>query len=342
MSNGSFYVSKTTAQPKLITEDPTELIYKVFRYGLIPCISLLGIAGNVTSVIILTRRGFRKCSNILLLALSISDIFYLIGINNFPFYIYQDNVPQGFRFSKIINYVFHILYMLFLFAHNMGLQTAMLIPVLITGERILAILYPLKAYFILTRRRTIIVLSCLYVLNGCFFLYRGALCMNFKQLVTKDFIIGVIVHTDMYYSHVRSGTFGIINSTINYMTGVIPICLVTIGCGVIGIQVIIITKRRKQLTSSKTSTERNNPMSKTTRTLLSICVLYIVCSGFGFIITYIADIPPIDHDVALRKILYSVQDVLFCLNCFGDFVIYVRSSKLTKGNKNAKSYKDLT
>ncbi|CAG5121070.1 unnamed protein product [Candidula unifasciata] len=325
----AFSIATQATQPPLFNEDLSEIIYQVFRYGLIPCISILGIAGNVASIVILTRRGFRKCSNILLLALSVSDILFLTGINNFPLFIYQETTPRGFRFSQNINYMFYILYTTFLFAHNMGLHTAMIIPVLITTERILALLSPLKALFILTPPRTVIVLASLYVLNGFVFLYYFILCRELKQYRIKGSVLGVFSHTEMYFAGVEAGVYGMIESIVNYMTGVIPISLVTMGCAVIGIQVVFITKKREQLITGQIKTTPNTPISKTTKTLLSICVLYVLCSGFGFVLTYIANTNLVENDESLKKVLSSVQDLLFCVNCVGDFVIYVGTRKST-------------
>lgn len=108
-------------------------------------------------------------SSILLLALAVTDVLFLIGINNIPMYIYVANVPQGFLYSETTNYVLYIISLVFFCAYTLGLQCGMVIPSLITGERILTIFFPLKNNFILTRRRTIIAVWFLYIVNGWFF-----------------------------------------------------------------------------------------------------------------------------------------------------------------------------
>lgn len=81
-------------QPSLLSEKLAHEIYRAFRYVLIPCTSAVGIVGNMTRIVILARQGFKKCSNVLLLALSVSGVLFLTGINNFSKYMYLENVPR--------------------------------------------------------------------------------------------------------------------------------------------------------------------------------------------------------------------------------------------------------
>lgn len=104
-----FLVTSEPAQTGTISDDLAGQIYQVFHYVLIPCTSILGIAGNVASITILTRRGFGRCSNILLLALSVSDVLFLMGINNIPKYMYVLNIPRGYHFTGTVNYMFTLL-----------------------------------------------------------------------------------------------------------------------------------------------------------------------------------------------------------------------------------------
>ncbi|CAG5121069.1 unnamed protein product [Candidula unifasciata] len=319
------------AQAFLLSQELTLAIYVAFRQALIPCVSIVGIVGNVASIVILTRRGFRKCSNILLLALSISDVLFLTGLNNIFMFIYDQGNPSVFMISYNINYLFYILYMVLLCFRHMGLQTVMILPSLITAERVLAIFIPLKVYIILTRRRSLIVVLCLYIVNGIHFLYVYILCIQFKQFAVKGgSYIGVFLTTEIYLQDIRSGLYQLIHNITNYMTGIIQICLVTVGCVVIGLRVIVITNRRKQLVSNQVKLPAKTLISKTTKTLLSICILFILCSGSTFVVAFIANTPPIDKDFAMQKVLVCVQDLIICVNCVGDFVIYIGGRKSSR------------
>jgi hypothetical protein len=77
-------ITPVTKSALLLNEAQYMIIYRAFYYAFFPTISVLGIACNLTSIILLTRKGFKKSSNILLLSLAVCDILFLIGLNNFP------------------------------------------------------------------------------------------------------------------------------------------------------------------------------------------------------------------------------------------------------------------
>lgn len=172
-------------------------------------------------------------------------------------YIYVANVPQGFLYSETTNYVLYIISLVFFCAYTLGLQCGMVIPSLITGERILTIFFPLKNNFILTRRRKIIAVWFLYIVNGGFFVYQYILCRQFKHFIVEGVAVSGFMYTDIYIHDVRSGLYTLIRRVVNYMTGLIPICLVTVGSVAIGIQLVLITKRRKELTRSQVKVTTN-------------------------------------------------------------------------------------
>ncbi|CAG5115360.1 unnamed protein product [Candidula unifasciata] len=310
---------------ELIPRHISHTVYQVLRYALIPSISVVGIVGNVISIRILTRQGFRKCSNVLLVCLAFSDVLVLTGTNNFPVYIYNLNEPQVFMFSERINYLCYILAMIFLYITVTGLVASMLIPILITGERLLAIFCPLRVYFILTPCRIIILVIIIYILATLYFIYTFVICMQFRQTSIDGVSVGEIATTDLYVCDPRSQFTEVIDSIFNYSTGIIPISLVMIGCVVIGTQVVFITNRRKMLIASKVKLTRPI-VSKTTKTLFSICVLFIVCSGFAFVFEFASKFQPVLQEFTMQTIFGCVQDFLVCINCVGNFIIYVGSN----------------
>lgn len=320
-------MSANETHSQLVSEELAYKIQEVFHYVILPFISVLGIVGNVTSIVLLTRRGFRKCSNILLMALSVSDVLYLVGINNIPEFIYFPNFPTSFRFTETINYVRYIFYLTFSCAFTIGIQSAMVIPALITGERILAIMCPLKVYFILTPRRTMYIISLVYIFSALYFVYKYMLRFDFSQIVAKNVTLGDLEYFDVHKSELRGRLYGLISTIVNYMSGIVPICLVAIGCALIGTQITLITKRRKKLTSRHAQITKKTFSLKTTKTLLSICLLYVFCSGYAFVVGYVTDLKPIDQDLPLETVLMTVQDFILCINSVGDFIIYVGANK---------------
>jgi hypothetical protein len=135
-----------TIPTKLISLINDELSIKIiwtFYFIVYPIVSILGIAANVASTVIISRQGFRKSSNILLVALAVSDILFLVGLNNFTQIIIFISDPQVLQFSETVNYILYIFYIVFTLFYAIGFYYSVLIPVLITGERLLAIITPL-------------------------------------------------------------------------------------------------------------------------------------------------------------------------------------------------------
>ncbi|CAG5128422.1 unnamed protein product [Candidula unifasciata] len=301
----------------------TYLISRMCFYVVYPCFGLIGILGNVTNIVILTRQGFRKCSNILLWSLAVSDCLFLIGINNVPGHIYTEY--KGFRFSETLNFACFVLYILFICVSDIGLFASVIIPVLITGERILAIFVPFQANLILTPRRMVIVLSCLYLVDGILFTYNVILSDQLKNFLVNGVTVGVIVDSDMRIIHDRSGVKRLIDHISNYVTGVIPISLVTVGCVVIGLRIVQITNRRRKLTSKLAKASTKLGITKTTKTLLKICLLYTVCYGSSFIGVYVSQSKLLEQQLPTRMIIFPFQQIVLCLNCVGNFLIYLDS-----------------
>lgn len=97
--------------------------------------------------------------------------------------------------------------------------------------------------------------------------------------------VGVFLFSDVFVNNFRSGLYGLIHGKANYMTEIKPISIVSSGSFVVWIQVALMTLRRKQLTSSQVKLGTNIWRA----TLLSIYVVYIVCSGLGFPLANILD-----------------------------------------------------
>ncbi|CAG5125411.1 unnamed protein product [Candidula unifasciata] len=316
---------------KFLTEELTWAIFRIFRFVIIPCISVLGILGNVTSIVILTRQGFRKCSNILLLSLAVSDVLLLIGANNVPYFIYTFIYLGGF--SGSIFSICFILYLIFDCAYIVGMLSATLIPVLITGERMLSILCPLTAHLFLTPRRTAVVVSYVFFVSAAYCLYHEMLCQQLQNDVLQNKTVGISLHADMFTNHIGSELYQKITRIANFVTGIISISLVTAGCVVIGLKVVHITKRRHLMISHRATATTKHGMTKTTRTLMKICLLYTVCYGWAFSLIYALEVTLLEEGLHIMSVMFCVQDMLLCLNCVGDFLIYLNSTKSFRQTK---------
>ncbi|CAL1537126.1 unnamed protein product, partial [Lymnaea stagnalis] len=125
------------------------------NFAVIPVISLLGIAGNVVSMVILIKHGLNRRSNVLIFALAVADTTYLVGINNIPMFIHQARADHfGFFYSETASMVLYVLYQIFVFLETVGKVVSLLVPVLMIVERFLAVFWPLHVSRLLTARRT--------------------------------------------------------------------------------------------------------------------------------------------------------------------------------------------
>lgn len=119
---------------------------------------------------------------------------------------------------------------MFAFAYDIGVVSAASIPVLITAERILATVFPLTVYLYVTPQRAVVAVCCLYILPGVYCLHASILCMEFVQTDIQGVTIGRLFPTDLLVNHANNGVYQNVGETFNYMTGIIPIILVTVGC----------------------------------------------------------------------------------------------------------------
>jgi hypothetical protein len=321
----------TRGSPTLIAVGNDELSMKIrwiFYVIIYPIISIVGISANGTSVVIISRKGFRKSSNILLVALAISDIMFLIGLNNITRNIIFTSVPQALHFSQTVNYILYILNLTFLMLNYVGTNCSMVIPAPITCDRLLAIFTPLKFTRIVTPIRTLCVILFIVILFTVCFIYDDVVCLGFKQITVQGSSLGIMYLTKKYYNDVSSGLYQVFADFINNITGAIPIIIVTMGSFVIWVKVTIIITKRKQLKSSRTSVKTETtqaPISRTTKTLLCVCILYIVCSGFLFVAGYAGMMQG-----SLKLILNSFNDLIISINGIGNFIIYVALNKSFK------------
>lgn len=237
--------------PRLLSIETAGHIIWIFRFAIYPITSIIGICVSLTTIIALARQGLKKSSNVLLLVLAVSDVLYLTGLNNFTEYILTENSPPSFRFSESINYMCYVIHTILSTVVMTGNSCSMAVPVLIAGERLIAIFFPLHVRFIVTPVRTWIVNSVLFILFLGFFIYNNVISVQFYKVANRGVAFGFLLLSPFYHQKINGvWVYGIMRHILNNLTGIVPIILVSLGCVVIGFQVKIISTKRLKLTSS--------------------------------------------------------------------------------------------
>ncbi|XP_059153206.1 histamine H2 receptor-like [Physella acuta] len=328
MASASNVVSiqmNTTFTFELIADDTTWLAMKILMFGVTPTISLFGIVGNIFSLHILTKHGLQKCSNILLVTLAFSDIMFLIGFNSVPKILYQAAWDHEYRgLSELETRILFALFCVFtVFDYTFG-QMGLILPMLITFERLVVIFLPLSFNRIITPPRTWLTVFGLFLYSLSIFIYS-----SFWSDITiyYDSITNVSIETigmsEYFYQNVDAATA--LEEFMVYSCMIIPQWVTAFGCVVIFIKIKLSSIRRKNLTKKFVSTTR------TTKMLLSVCCVYIVSSSILSLPNYIPQYASYsltdDTQGNINKVVYQLINTVVCINSSSNFIVYVVLNK---------------
>lgn len=314
---------------ELVSDDTANLVLKILTYGITPSISILGITGNVLSIMILTRQGLQKCSNILLISLAFADLCYLVGFNNIPKILYDTQGRGRFLYSEKVSHFLYVFYFVFfLLDYGMGYLT-LTIPMLITVERLVAVFMPLKFSFIITPTRTWIVLIIIAIYSLSYMTY-SCFWYEFKYEfdVELNRTVGIMARSERFFRDQHA--IGALEE-IYFSIKVQPI-FTLVGCVLIIIKVKLASKKRQEMISNSNANNTKKSVSKTTQILLSVCLVYIfVCA----VIALPAYIPENYMSYSLTSheptnmgiIMYQVINIVMCTNSSWNFIIYIGLNK---------------
>ncbi|KAK0045295.1 G-protein coupled receptor F59B2.13 [Biomphalaria pfeifferi] len=317
-----------------LREDGETLMLQHFNWVIVfvltPMIAVLGVMGNLTSVTVLIKLGLRKSSDILLVALAVSDISYMIGANSPAKLIYQWGRMEGFAFSESVSRVCFYIYHLFDILDWGGGHTSVGLPVFITLDRLIAVFFPLKFKLIVTRHRTLAAVLLFYAYSYGIQIYIR-FWYKFKYTSSDEYnvTIGLIDRSELFWA--QQAASKVIEDI--YSASLAPLIAVSLGCLVIGIKLKLTALQRAKMTrrekkgKSLHGKQAHSSSHRTTKTLLSVCGFYCITCVF---ISLPSMLPkdcffPLFSSAPSQAavIVYNVLQLILCVNATSNFVIYV-------------------
>ncbi|GFO45451.1 peptide receptor gpcr [Plakobranchus ocellatus] len=316
-------------------------------FVLMPVLAILGIAGNSLSIIVLYRQGFKKSTNILLFALAISDILFMIGANGPPKVMYEWG-RGGFWFSESDSRVLYYFYHVFDYLNWTAGPMSMGLPILITAERFVAVFFPLKFHTIVTAHRTFVAVIILALATYIPQIYIR-FWFRFEHVwdPVHNSSVGLSVRTDLYYEQEQlSLVLGHFYAGIGYF-----VIIVGSGSLAIGIRISLAAAQRRRMMAGQDSTahgpkrdsckngrseglpSKAGGPTRTTKTLLTLCIFYTISCMFVAMPTFFPSIcvwPLFTLEPNFRSMevfMYHLIKLDLCVNASCNFVIYVAMNK---------------
>ncbi|CAG5135590.1 unnamed protein product [Candidula unifasciata] len=291
-----------------------------------PVICSVGIVSNVISIVIIVKSGLRKPSNIFLFGLAIADTMALLYIFDVSDYLYMQNrdcIYYGcnllfFSYAPALTLFVFKVFLFFLSA--LGARLSTVITVIITAERLIAVFNPLKLKRIVTRSRAWMVLffSLLFwlpwsIFQIFWFKFNSEYNDRFQSFTTWDSMSD-------YFNSSSFDVGWFSDVIISQPSHTLPLIIVAIGSLAISIKLRIIASHRQKMVSG-TSVQRS--ASKTTKTLLMVCLIYSI-TRFCFVIRYIPSFYFDDSDVNKVSLFYDIIRYRFVdINSSCNFFVYV-------------------
>ncbi|KAI8750573.1 G-protein coupled receptor C02B8.5 [Biomphalaria glabrata] len=243
---------------------------------IIPAISLLGIAGNISNMIILLKGKLNKSSTWLILALAAADTTFLLGVNNVPLLLYARGSRMGFDYpemqAKMLYYVQFIQKCL----ETVGKVSSMMLPCLITFDRLVAVIAPFRYPRIMTvnRVRAAIMFAYLtpifpyiiYCLKFTFKYIPENQCNITSQPLQETLegnsctYVGIIAKSTFYKSN--SQFIILFFRIVVLVYGPVNLVLTVIGCLIVGIWLKYYSISRETLLGNKNTLERKTTFLK--------------------------------------------------------------------------------
>ncbi|XP_059176225.1 G-protein coupled receptor daf-37-like [Physella acuta] len=334
MNHSEGEITHTTVPYENMTDDSfsetvsrdLEKKYIIMKSYVNPIIGCLGLFVNTIGLYILYKSGLKKPSNIFLASLLVADSMYLTGAVNCAGILATVGPgklkPQKWvwEIERNLAYLVFVIDQLTFFISSVSAAVSPCLPVIITVERLLAVFFPLKFKTLVTRKVALFLVVSLFLFWTPWIAFIAA-ALEFKYVyVSEDTSYGMRSWSKLMWDNID--VIILCDSYIfNFMTSILPACIVIICCCLIGVKIKLAHRKRKSMSSTK-----NQTTSRSTITLLTVSLISAIFQSAYFIVSI-----SINDEVlklsAMAKLFREIQ--YFINNCASSIntIVYIILNK---------------
>jgi len=286
--------------------------WKQVQYVVCPSLVVIGLIGNICAIITVSQPQFRKLTTRrILCALALSDTL-LLCTNPFNQSFMKDVWNQDVRALSTAGCK------VFFMAYRIGKISGSWFIALVTIERFLAVMFPLKVKTLITRKTICISIAIVYIVATA---VAGG--WTFSSGIKDGICVPDLVETENLYIHKIFVIFGAC------IYSIVPICIMLILTPPVVVKIIRSHRRRKAIVHS--SLERSTrETSKASIMLIAITLEYIILVTpitLVLILTIWTDRPIFGSKNPDEVVFQAVALIFEQLNHSMNFFVYVLCSQ---------------
>ena len=297
-----------------------QFYFTIITYYVLPTICVIGLVGNVLSVLVLyrTAQQLKQSIYIYMWALTAVDAGFILASLVRTILIMLSRIDTSYTFIQACSFS------TLLFFEESLASVSQLILLFMSVERLVAVSKPLLVKEILIARKPfmfIIVGSALIVI----FTIPTCISLNVAESVNPD-------NETIYYSAIRPSWVKFINvyaPLASLVSLYIPFILILILNIAIPIQFCRTVKRNGEMTATKNAI---NNQRKVIATVSIICLMYTVLTipHIAGKVLWVVDtrISPYGTESNLYYLLHLIIALLKTINMAADFIIYIMMSNV--------------
>lgn len=314
----------------VIPKDTVLMFKKICNLGLVPCFIVVGLLFNTFCCAMFCRMKKKSSTVILLLGLSITDIFTVIisGINSLMYTSLWYGIPFTYE-QQLISIPYFAA-----FLSNIPSGAGNLLTFLISLERLFCVLIPMKIRRYSTARTSIIAVILCYMVSI-------ATCLPYMFIYTTDTVysntteqfVTIVKHTSLGNNVQLADALYIgIETTVRF----IPVLGVAISSTITCVVVRVNARRRSMIADVSAKSRTLRQENQVTKTLLIITFVFVLCQMPDTILRMYLFVDPDSTLFRYRNNTLEVAStstyMSLLINSVVNFLIYFKTSS----NYNAR------